>query len=132
MNCLLDTHAFLWSAFTPRKLSAKARDIVADPENDIVVSAVTFWEISLKHGLGKIELEGIAPDDLPRAAGRMGYELLSLDSEDAASFHRLPRVGHKDPFDRMLAHQAIRKRRALLSCDVEMTAYAPYGLEILW
>ena len=132
MNYLLDTHAFLWAAFSPRKLSRRAREAIADPDNEILVSVVTFWEISLKFGLGKIELEGIAPEDLPDVARRIGCEVLELDSEDAASFHKLPRAGHKDPFDRMLVYQAIRRHKRLISRDAALAVYAPQGLELLW
>jgi PIN domain nuclease of toxin-antitoxin system len=71
MNLLLDTHSFLWSAFSPGKLSRKARAAIVDPESDVYVSAVSFWEISLKSALGKIELKDIAPEDLPGAAEQM-------------------------------------------------------------
>jgi PIN domain nuclease of toxin-antitoxin system len=127
MNYLLDTHTFLWAAFSPRKLSRRAREAIVDPDNEILVSVVTFWEISLKFGLGKIELEGIAPEDLPDVARRMGCEVLEL-----ASFHKLPRAGHKDPFDRMLVYQAIRRHKRLISRDAALAVYAPQGLELLW
>ena len=132
MNCLLDTHAFLWAAFAPRKLSRKAREAILDPENEMFVSVVSFWEISLKYAMGKIELSGVAPEDLPDAARRMGIEVLGLDSEDAASFHKLPRAAHKDPFDRMLVYQAIRSHKRLISCDAALAVYAPQGLELFW
>jgi PIN domain nuclease of toxin-antitoxin system len=132
MMCLLDTHSFLWSAFTPRRLSKSARAAILDPENDVAVSAVTFWEISLKHGLGKITLEGIGPENMPDTARRMGYELVALSSDDAASFHQLPRGEHRDPFDRMLAWQAISRRWTLVSRDSAFTAYRPNGLKVLW
>jgi PIN domain nuclease of toxin-antitoxin system len=132
MNCLLDTHAFLWAAFIPRKLSVRAHKALIDPENEVFVSVVSFWEISLKFSLGKIEMAGVAPEDLPDVARRMGCELLELDSEDAASFHKLSRAAHKDPFDRMLVYQAIRRHKRLISCDAALAVYAPQGLELLW
>ncbi len=132
MNLLLDTHAFLWAAFTPRRLSRKAREAIMDPDNEVLVSVVSFWEISLKFGLGKIELEGTAPEDLPDVARRMGCDVLALDAEDAASFHKLPRTAHRDPFDRMLVYQAIRRHKRLISHDAALGIYAPQGLELLW
>ena len=89
-------------------------------------------EISLKFGLGKIELEGTAPEDLPDVARRMGCDVLALDAEDAASFHKLPRTAHRDPFDRMLVYQAIRRHKRLISHDAALGIYAPQGLELLW
>ena len=65
MNCLLDTHTFLWAAMDPEKLSRRARVTILDAANDIHVSVVTFWEVSLKFALGKIALQGTTPEDLP-------------------------------------------------------------------
>ncbi len=132
MNYLLDTHTFLWSAFSPRKLSRKARSILTDVGNQVYVSAVSFWEISLKSAIGKIELQGTTPDQLPDVAREMGFALCSLNVDEAASFHRLPREEHKDPFDRMLAWQAISGRLTLISRDPEFAAYASQGLAVIW
>lgn len=132
MTYLLDTHTFLWSAFSPRKLSAHARATLTTPENDILVSVVTFWELSLKYGLGKLELTGTTPVELPAAAARMGFGVLPLDADAACSFHRLPRDTHRDPFDRMLAWQAISRRIPLVTKDPELAAYASQGLVVLW
>ena len=59
MNYLLDTHSFLWVLFDDEKLSERSREIIKDPDNDIFVSVITYWEISLKYAIGKLELEGI-------------------------------------------------------------------------
>jgi len=132
MNCLLDTHTFLWAAFEPKRLSRTAHQAIVDPQNDVSVSVVSFWEISLKFALGKLELKGVSPDELPDTASRMGFDLLELHAEDAASFHRLPRGNHKDPFDRMLAYQAIRRHQTLVSTDPDLAQYVPNGLNLLW
>ncbi len=132
MNCLLDTHAFLWAAFEPKKLSSRVRPILTDPDNNIFVSAVTFWEISLKFALGKLELKGVSPEELPDVATRMGFELIPMEAEESAAFHRLPRQNHKDPFDRMLVHQAIRRHNVLISADPSLAQYEIQGLRLLW
>jgi PIN domain nuclease of toxin-antitoxin system len=113
MNCLLDTHTFLWAAMYPEKLSCHARATILDAANDIHVSVMTFWEVSLKFALGKIELQGTTPEELPDAAIQMGFTLLTLAPQDAATFHQLPRFQHKDPFDRMLIAQADRSRATI-------------------
>ena len=77
MNCLLDTHTFLWATMDPEKLSCRARVTILDAANDIHVSVVTFWEVSLKFALGKIELQGTTPEELPDAARQMGFTLLA-------------------------------------------------------
>ncbi len=132
MNGLLDTHTFLWAAMSPEKLSRQARTLILDATNDISVSVVTFWEVSLKFILGKLELQGVTPADLPDAAAHMGFGVLTLAPEDAATFYRLPRLPHKDPFDRMLIWQAIRKDLTLISKDADFSSYQAYGLRLLW
>ena len=132
MNGLLDTHTFLWAAMSPEKLSRNARDVILDMINDISVSVVTFWEVSLKFSLGKLELQGITPGDLPDAATQMGFDLLMLPPEDAAAFYRLPRLPHKDPFDRMLVWQAICGNLTLISKDAELKPYQAHGLRLIW
>lgn len=132
MTYLLDTHSFLWSAFTPKKLSKKARGAIMDPGNDILVSAVSFWELSLKYELGKLTLTGTSPDQLPEVATTMGFGLLSLDVDEASSFHRLPRDIHKDPFDRMLVWQAISRSVPIITKDPDLKTYTAQGLVAFW
>ena len=72
MRYLLDTHSFLWALFSPEKLSTWARKEIQDRENDVILSVVTFWEISLKYALGKLELPNTEPEELPEAAEEMG------------------------------------------------------------
>ena len=131
MKYLLDTHIFLWSLFSPEKISRHVAKLIEKSGNRIFVSTITFWEIALKFSLGKLELEGIKPDALPEFAHKMSFELLSLSAEDAASFYHLPRITHKDPFDRMLIWQAIREKMVLISKDSKMATYEDYGLKIL-
>ena len=132
MDYLLDTHTFLWTVFEPKKLSESAHDCISNSENRIVVSAITFWEISLKSAIGKLELIDCSPDDLPRVAKQMGLKLLPLEADIAAGFHRLPPQPHKDPFDRMLIWLAIRKHLVLITKDKAFDAYAGYGLQTIW
>jgi PIN domain nuclease of toxin-antitoxin system len=132
MNCLLDTHAFLWAGFAPDKLSLRARKIIRDPENRVCVSTVSFWEISLKYALGKIELENCQPDDMPELATRMGFDIIQPTAQQTATFHRLPKLKHKDPFDRMIIWQAIQHPLALISKDAGFSEYTKSGLQVMW
>ncbi len=86
MSFLLDAHAFLWSLMTPKKLGKKGRAILADNANTVLISSVTFWKISLKYALGKLELEGCEPQDLPDHAKTMRFETLPLSVEHATGF----------------------------------------------
>ena len=132
MRFLLDTHSFLWTLFSPDKLSKRARTSILDPENEVFVTVVSFWEISLKYALGKIEMKGLNPEDLPAAAKEANFETIQLEPGEAASFHRLPRIGSKDPFDRLIIWQAIQRDFFLISADREFSAYQECGLELFW
>jgi len=132
MRCLLDTHSFLWAIFSPEKLSRSARERITDPENSVAVSLVTFWEISLKYALGKLELVDTKPEDLPGAAEDMGIDILQVSPHEAASFHNLPKLAHKDPFDRLIIWQAIQQKMTLISKDKEFKDYRKLGLKIHW
>jgi len=132
MNCLLDTHAFLWAAFSPNKLSAKAREAICSAENQVCISSVSFWEISLKYTLGKIELSNCSPADMPDIATQMGIEIIRLGATETASFYQLPKVAHKDPFDRMIIWQAIQQQRMLVSKDANFPEYRQFGLKVFW
>ena len=132
MNYLLDTHTFLWAVFTPDKLGSTARTIIRDPAHPIYLSTISFWEISLKYALGKLELVGCVPDDLPEVALAMRLEFIFPEAAEAASFHRLPKLAHKDPFDRMLVWQAIHQGLCLVSKDSRFADYQPLGLHTIW
>jgi len=132
MKLLLDSHAFLWAVMDPEKLSKKVRTAVSSPANEVSVSAVTFWELSLKHSLGKLILEGVSPEELFVVAQEAGFNLLSLDPKQASEYHRLPKLAHKDPFDRMLVWQAIASGSTMISKDPSMRAYTNQGLRLMW
>ena len=133
MKLLLDTHALLWSIIEPDRLSPEARSAITDPASQVVVSAVSFWEISIKTALGKLRLEEVTPEQLVDFAQQQGFELLPLDPRLAASFSRLPVAAqHRDPFDRMLVWQAISLGYTLVSRDRKITASPHAGLRVLW
>jgi PIN domain nuclease of toxin-antitoxin system len=114
------------------KLSMKAQYILEDPGNSIFVSAISFWEISLKFSIGKLSLEGILPNELPAIVEKMKFETMSLNSFEASTYHRLTSLHHRDPFDRMLIWQAINSSLTLISKDERMSAYYNDGLKLLW
>lgn len=132
MNCLIDTHIFLWVTISPKKISKKIKDLLLDPEATKHVSTITFWEISLKYSLGKIDLTNVYPDQLPAIAKDTGFEIIDLDADTASSFYKLPKLKNKDPFDRMLAWQAIAKDYYLLTKNHDFADYKDHGLKIIW
>ncbi len=132
MTCLLDTHALIWSLIRPGKLSKRVVSVLEDSHNAVLVSAISFWEISLKYSLGKLNLEGIYPHEMPHHAREAGFEFLQLSPEDASTYHELPGDWHKDPFDRMLIWQAMKHNMVFLTGDRDIGEYRQAGLKILW
>jgi PIN domain nuclease of toxin-antitoxin system len=133
MRLLLDTCSLLWALQDARRLSAPARKALKNPDHTITVSVVSFWEISLKFGLGKLVLRGAVPEDIPRFVEETGWHVIPLSIGTAASAGRLPRpTEHRDPFDRLLIWTAINEGFALVSGDDDFPAYAPHGLKICW
>lgn len=131
MNYLIDTHIFLWAIFSPKKISKNIKGILIDQELTKYVSIITFWEISLKFSLGKLDLTRVLPDKLPAIAKDAGFEILDLNIDTASSFYKLPRIKNKDPFDRMLAWQAINHDYVLLTQDKSFADYKDHGLKTM-
>jgi PIN domain nuclease of toxin-antitoxin system len=111
-------------------LTLKEQRLLADDSNDIFVSVISLWEISLKSGIGKLELHNIDISKLPEYIKKTGFDIINLESYEASTFHTLPKIGHKDPFDRMLVWQAICRRFSLLTRDNALSAYCKSGLEL--
>ena len=132
MTYLLDTHTFLWAAFSPENLSPAASKEIRLAENRIYLSTISLWEISLKYTLGKMTLENCKPDDMPDIAEQMHIQLIQPTNKETASFYRLPRAAHKDPFDRMIIWQAIQQQIILISKDTHFADYEKFGLSVLW
>ena len=133
MICLMDSHVMLWHFDDNPALSTRARKVIADPQIDVYVSTVTFWELSLKHALGKLSLEGIEPEEFEENLHDSGLAIIGLNERESSSFHRLPAVpGHRDPFDRMLIWQAMCRGMTLISNDECFEPYRAFGLRLLW
>lgn len=132
MNYLLDTHTLIWSIVYPDKLSPQVKKIIRSTDNSSWVSAVTFWEIALKFAIGKLNLKGTTPDELYEYSTSAGFVMLDLKSETAVSFYKLTRLKNKDPFDLMLAWQAISGDFVLLTRDPGFNSYSKYGLKTVW
>lgn len=130
MKYLIDTHILLWLLFSPKKLSRDYKSIILDANNQVFVSLISFWEISLKFSLGKLQLSNITPDKLPKIVEKSGIKTLDLSAETLSSFYSLPKLKHKDPFDRMIIWEAITNKCKLISVDKDFEKYKPYGLQV--
>ena len=132
MKYLLDTHTLLWVLFEDEKLSKKAKDVIRNPENEIYVSLITYWEIALKYDIGKLELENITPEEIPHKAKEINIDTLEISESEVSTYFKLPKIKHKDPFDRLIIWQAINKNITLISKDKNIEEYKAFGLKLLW
>jgi PIN domain nuclease of toxin-antitoxin system len=117
VRLLLDTNALLWW-LADEGLTAQARDAIADPENLVVVSAVSAWEISIKKALGKLA----APDDLEHQVQAGGFIPLPMTIAHGVAAGQLVRH-HDDPFDRLLIAQALAEGLTIVTRDKRFSDY---------
>ncbi len=128
---LLDTHIALWAIADDPRLPDLARSIIEDPDNTIVVSAATIWEISIKNALSRggpndITISGAEATAFFQEAG---FELLAISPAHAAAVRDLPPL-HADPFDRMLLAQALAEPLRLMTRDARIIAYGGVVLPV--
>lgn len=128
MRLLLDTHVLLWAWFEPAQLSDKAAVAIRAGENEVLVSAVSAYEITLKFTQGKLDQAGSVVHRFDEEVSADGFSLLPLTSVHGARAGLLPYT-HKDPFDRMLAAQALADGLTLVSIDEKLDLF---GVNRLW
>ncbi|MDD5266997.1 MAG: type II toxin-antitoxin system VapC family toxin [Methylococcales bacterium] len=119
---LLDTCTFLWLVRDDAALSTKARELILNTENAVFLSIVSVWEMTVKHGLGKLPLADLPHIYIPSERKKHDIESLPLIEEAVAQLGKLPSY-HQDPFDRMLICQAIHHGCALLTPDHAISCY---------
>jgi len=122
VNVLLDTHAFLWLITNDPALSNHARSRIASPDNAVYLSAVSTWEIAVKHRIGRLPLPDRPDRYIARQRALHAVDALALD--EAATLHEplLPPI-HRDPFDRMLVCQALVHGMTILTADRAIQDY---------
>ena len=122
MRLLLDTQAWLWMAAAPDRLSPRARAIVEDEDNELLLSSASVWEIAIKHGLGKLQLPERPERYVPSRMVTLRTTALPIDHAHALGISTLP-PHHRDPFDRLLIAQARLERVPLLTADPIFNQY---------
>ncbi len=122
MRILLDTCEFLWLVSGNARLSSSVSSAIRDPDNQVFLSAVSFWEISIKHNLGKLHLPQPAEHFIPQQREQHRITSLGLDESAVARLSALPAL-HRDPFDRMLICQAQAHGLILASSDPLIRQY---------
>jgi PIN domain nuclease of toxin-antitoxin system len=127
MRYLLDTHTLLWAIESPSKLSRLARKIIDDHASVLLISIATPWELAIKTNSGKLDAQELLRE-FDRSIFSAGYELLNTEVSHVIRAGMLP-LYHRDPFDRLLAAQALELRVPLLSRD---KIFDSYGVRRIW
>ncbi|MFO7542571.1 MAG: type II toxin-antitoxin system VapC family toxin [Thiobacillus sp.] len=121
MKLLLDTHVLLWAAGSPEQLPAAARLLLENPDNELLFSSASLWEIAIKHSLDRADFQ-VDSRILRRGLLDNAYIELPITSEHAVFIESLPPI-HKDPFDRILVAQATVEGITLLTADGLIAQY---------
>ena len=122
MNVLVDTHVLLWLVSEPARLDTSALAVLSDPENSVWVSAASAWEIAIKTRIGRLDGEALMAA-WPDVLSTMSIRELAIDSADAILAGRLPWL-HKDPFDRVIVAQALRRNLTIATRDTQVIGAA--------
>ncbi|MEW6186209.1 MAG: type II toxin-antitoxin system VapC family toxin [Thermodesulfobacteriota bacterium] len=125
---LLDTHVLLWWFFNDNRLSKKARQIISNRDNAVLISSASAWEISTKGRLGKLPGSESLVKDLPELIRKARIEVLPITLRHALLAGSLVN-DHRDPFDRMLAAQTLLEELSLLTSD---KAFDDFPVRIVW
>lgn len=128
MRPLLDSHTLIWAGDDPAKVPARAMSMMQDPSNELLISAATMWEMAIKVALGKLPLSLPYRQWLDRAIADQRLTILPITLDHADCQLHLP-FHHRDPFDRMIAAQALVEGIPLLSADLIFDAY---GVTRIW
>jgi PIN domain nuclease of toxin-antitoxin system len=128
MKLLVDTSTFLWFITADERLSEAAAVAIRSPENDVWLSAVSFWEILVKHQLGRLPLPESPSSYIPKQRKRHGVSSLALREKAMTHLPKLPAL-HKDPFDRMLVCQSLEHGLMVVTPDPLVRAYP---IKTLW
>jgi PIN domain nuclease of toxin-antitoxin system len=119
VRLLLDTHALIWSLNDDRALGPKARALITDPSNDVLVSTASLWEIVVKIRVGKLVAD---IEEIDTAIDAQGFDRLDIALPHLVELAALP-LHHRDPFDHLLIAQARAEQLTLVSQDSNFPAY---------
>ncbi len=128
MRLLLDTHALLWWLFDDPRLPSTPRGLLADPDNEVLVSSASAWEICTKHRIGKLPAASQLVLDVAGWVRRAGFSELAVTIAHARRAGTWPQP-HRDPLDRMLAAQSALEDVPIVGCDQALTAFA---IQLIW
>lgn len=128
MRILMDTHAFLWFIEGDNRLSYSARSLIEDNQYQKQLSIASFWEMSIKASLNRLELKTTFPNLIQNYVYGNGFNILAINAEHLEQLKTLP-FHHKDPFDRLIIAQSLTENIPILSKD---EVFKSYTKNILW
>ena len=128
MRLLLDTHAFLWFIGGDERLSAKAKEAIADLENEVFLSVASLWEIAVKINVGKLKLPRPFGELIPEQLMQNEIAILRFELSHMTRYVDLP-LHHRDPFDRLIVVQSQMEEMPLVSKD---ETFGSYDVDLLW
>jgi PIN domain nuclease of toxin-antitoxin system len=128
LNLLLDTHVFIWQVMGDVRLSNDQRQIISDPANVIFLSAVSIFEMSIKVGLGKLDIPKRYNSNLLTIFDEHDFVALHVSPQHADVAGRLPGP-HRDPFDRLLAAQSIVEGMSIMTGNKQIRNL---GAQVVW
>lgn len=128
MRVLLDTHVFLWWAEGARALPAKARAVIANADNECLLSMASAWELAIKAGLGKLKLSLPVKRFVVENVAANGFRMLEIGVAHVGRVETLA-PHHGDPFDRLLIAQALEEKLAVVTAD---PVFGKYGVKRIW
>lgn len=128
MRLLVDTHVWLWLQTEPQRLDDAVLDLLADADNDLILSAASSWEVAIKYALGRLPLPEPPGRYVPDRMARSGTSALPITHEHALGVADLP-PHHRDPFDRLLIAQAQVDGLDIVTQD---RAFADYDVPVRW
>ncbi|MFI5399031.1 MAG: type II toxin-antitoxin system VapC family toxin [Candidatus Binatia bacterium] len=122
MKFLVDTHCWLWLQASPQRLSPEVLLLLGNPDNDLLLSAASSWEIAIKYALGKLPLPEPPSRYVPRRMAVSGSRGLAVEHAHTLRVADLP-MHHRDPFDRLLVAQAQIEKLVLVTVDPQFESY---------
>jgi len=124
VRLLIDSHALIWWSEASPGLSPAARNAIADPANEVLISIASLWELAIKASSGRLTL----PADLETMVASQGFSVLAITFVHLRRLETLPRI-HRDPFDRVMIAQALAEGTPIATRD---RVFAAYGVQIVW
>jgi len=122
MRCLLDTQSFLWFIAGSGKLSDQARNLIADMDNEVLLSVASLWEIVIKVSLGKLVLSQPFEELIPKQLDQNEIKVLQIELDHLSALVKLP-LHHRDPFDRLIIAQALVEDVPVITQDAAFQNY---------